>query len=70
MNEKLPSGEACREAKREKNTRAAYRNTKANQQARAQYVLDGEMCADELVEHHRQLRRDFYARNPHLGEVA
>lgn len=36
-----------------------------------QWVLDGEMTAEQLIAHHRRLRSDFYARHPELaGGVA
>lgn len=42
-------------------TLARAKKTRALQ---AKWVLDSELTAEQLREHHRQLRADFYARNP------
>lgn len=35
-----------------------------------EFVLDGEMTAEQLRAHHKQMRADMYARNPHFGATA
>jgi polyhydroxyalkanoate synthesis regulator phasin len=61
----LAGKEAMKSLERVRATeRARAKQTKA---LRDSWVLDGELNAEQLREHHAQLRADFYARNPGLA---